>query len=763
MVTNLSARVCLIVLLAFAVLPSFGANLPPGFQKTPLATGNALPGVASISWGPDNKLWIAQVNAGMRIWIYEGPGPVSPPPITNVLTLPGNPSGAGERGIHTIHVDPNYSQNSYVWIFYSMLEEDPVFNRLSRWSFDGVQLGNELPVWESGPLDTQIHNGGCLAFGQDGTIFLGVGDDGDFTVGQDPFSHHGKILHMNPDGSPAADNPFLDGTAGDPLVWALGVRNPFRCNMQPGLDNLWIADVGAGTWEEISLGIAGANFGWGAGIEGPEPAAVPGMTYPFYAYNHNGSGAAIIGGDHAPSNFAPELEGDYFFGDFVDGEIYRMDLDEHGDHHHGVDVWATDMGALTDFEFGPDGDLYYSPRGVGDTGVGRISWVGGSNQQPTAVATVTPDSGPAPLMVTLDGTDSFDPDEDPLNYLWDLGDTNSSTNATTVYSYPQGAYTALLTVDDGEGLSDSTQPLLIVSGNEKPTPTITAPSPTLTYNAGDTIAFSGTGTDPEEGAIPCSQFGWKVDFHHNDHTHPHYGPAAGSCADSFSTPTAGETSANVWYRIYLSVSDTGAPIGPAGTLTGETFVEVYPNTSLMTFETAPHPDLELRLDTAPFTAPMTIEGVVNFNRTIGASDGQLHDDGHTYTWVSWSDGGDKTHPIVTPAVDTTYTANFVCDVIVPVPNLRLDHDGGSETLTLAWDPIVDSCHTSGSPLYQVYAASTPVPSTLPGSFPDDPTFTLLGGTDLPGFSYVADPDDKFFLVVGMGTDGEPGDSGHYDD
>ena len=173
------------------------------------------------------------------------------------------------------------------------------------------------------------------------------------------------------DGSPAPDNISPGGTTAHPLVWATGLRNPFRCNMQPGLDNLFIGDVGWFTWEELDLGIPGANYGW-ADIEGPDPPGQPGYTYPIYSYNHDGSGAAIIAGDHAEEqDFADPsashdnpYEGNYFFVEWTKKELWRLEFDQNNNVVNAELFGSNLTGLINDLEFGPDGSLYLAGYSV---------------------------------------------------------------------------------------------------------------------------------------------------------------------------------------------------------------------------------------------------------------------------------------------------------------------------------------------------------------------------------------------------------------
>ena len=173
----------------------------------------------------------------------------------------------------------------------------------------------------------------------------------------------------------------------------------------------------------------------------------------------------MIGGDHADvGDFDVTYEGDYFFADFGTDVIYRMVLDE-ANLPLAVTPFATETSGPVYMSFGPDGALYYAAIKVGQ--VRKIEFVGGANTQPVAVATATPDNGPAPLMVQFDGSDSGDGDGDSLSYLWDLDDGGqTSTLESPIHTYTMGVYGPTLTVDDGNGGLNSAPQVRIVSGRE---------------------------------------------------------------------------------------------------------------------------------------------------------------------------------------------------------------------------------------------------------------------------------------------------------
>src|SRR5262249_7650942 len=166
---------------------------------------------------------------------------------------------------------------------------------------------------------------------------------------------------------------------------------------------------------------------------------------------------------------------------------------------------------------------------------------------------------------------------------------------------------------------------------------------------GQVIHFDGSASDAEDPSIPASHFTWQVDFQHDAHVHPFIAPFSGVSSGDFTIPTTGETSANVWYRIILKVTDSSG-------LSQTTFRDILPETSQITL-TSNVPGLQVTLDGQPVSTPFTVTGVVGITRTLGVISPQLFS-GDYYAFTSWSDAGAATHDISTLASDTTYTANF---------------------------------------------------------------------------------------------------------
>ena len=190
------------------------------------------------------------------------------------------------------------------------------------------------------------HNGGELAFGPDGFLYLGLGDGG---AAGDPernalalASRLGKILRIDPRQSGdkpftvPADNPFVDVEGADPTIWALGLRNPWKFSFDAPTGDLWIADVGQGDLEEINYAPAidgqgagrGLSFGWSA-FEGTAPfngdQDPDGHTPPIVEYSHDDGNCSVSGGAVYRGDAISDLQGWFVYGDFCSGQIWGYD------------------------------------------------------------------------------------------------------------------------------------------------------------------------------------------------------------------------------------------------------------------------------------------------------------------------------------------------------------------------------------------------------------------------------------------------------
>jgi glucose/arabinose dehydrogenase len=611
------------------------AAVPSGFTDTLVAGGLASPTAMAVA--PDGRIFVTE--QGGRVRVIQGGALLATP----FVTVPVD--SQGERGLLGLTFDPAFGTNNFVYVYYTATTPN-VHNRLSRFTASGnvAVSGSERILLELDPLSGATnHNGGAIHFGADGKLYVAVGDNANGDNAQSLGNLLGKMLRINSDGTIPV-NPFDASTTGkNKAIWAIGLRNPFTFSVHRTTGRIFINDVGAGTWEEINDGIAGSNYGWPT-TEGP--TTDPRFRTPVFAYTHAASGGcAITGGtfyDAATPSFPSAYVNTYLYGDYCGGFIRRFDPATSADS-----AFATGLSAPVDLALAADGSLYYLARGAGS--VRRIAFTGSGapviSTQP-ADQTVT-EGQRATFSVVATGTA-------PLTYQWQRGGVDIAGATSSSYTTPptvladNGAQFRVR-VSNSAGSVLSNAATLTVTANRAPTGVITAPAAGTTYAAGTTISYAGTGTDPEDGTLPASAFTWRVDFHHADHLHPFIPPTTGSRTGSFTIPNTGETATNVWYRITLTVRDSGG-------LTHTTFRDLQPRVATLRVETVPTA-LRVALDGQPRTAPFTFASVVGMRRTLGAITPQS-----TFTgrWVfsSWSDGGAASHVIVTPATATTYRATY---------------------------------------------------------------------------------------------------------
>jgi len=222
------------------------------------------------------------------------------------------------------------------------------------------------------------HNGGHLAFGPDGLLYLGLGDGGSggdpLGAGQDRGQLLGSILRIDPngvDGSAYAipdDNPFVDEEGARPEVWLKGVRNPWRFSFDRATGDLWVGDVGQGEIEEIDVLPAdadglnagrGANLGWNA-MEGDQPyedgVEPDDHSPPVFTYPHGEAGCSVTGGYRYRGTAIPELFGAYLYADYCAGELRALAVPE-GEVVDDATI-ADPVEAPVAFAQDPTGELY---------------------------------------------------------------------------------------------------------------------------------------------------------------------------------------------------------------------------------------------------------------------------------------------------------------------------------------------------------------------------------------------------------------------
>jgi glucose/arabinose dehydrogenase len=341
--------------------------------------------------GLDSPVFVTSANDGTgRLFVVEQTGKIRVIKngvllATPFLDISALVSGATEQGLLGLAFHPNFKTDGRFYVDYTDRSGNTavVQYRVSPKPDQAMHSSARRIISVAQPFDN--HNGGMLAFGPDGDLYIGLGDGGS---SGDPGNRAqnlnvllGKILRINVNGSVGArhylipsSNPFV-GRTGRDEIWSYGLRNPWRFSFDKLTGDLWIGDVGQNRYEEVDRAKVnssstsrgrGANFGWRQ-LEGShcfQPAtgcSRSGKVIPAIEYNHDGGNCSVTGGYVYRGSLVPALAGKYVFGDFCSGKIWTFPIGA---------SWPVTASLLMDTDlsissFGQDqaGGLYVVDRG----------------------------------------------------------------------------------------------------------------------------------------------------------------------------------------------------------------------------------------------------------------------------------------------------------------------------------------------------------------------------------------------------------------
>jgi glucose/arabinose dehydrogenase len=321
-------------------------TISPSAQQTQPAAGEIqlepfAEGLGSLTFATHagdglGLLYVVEQRGVIRI--VDSDGSVRDEPF---LDISDRVSSDGEHGLLGLAFHPDYSANGRLFVDYTDTEgagntHVAEFARSGEAAADPASERDLLTIEQ--PFAN--HNGGMLAFGPDGYLYVSTGDGGSAGDprgnGQNRSTLLGAILRIDVDAEGDApygvppDNPFVDQADAAPEIWHYGLRNPWRFSFDRQTDALFIGDVGQGTWEEIDVAAAGEggiNFGWNL-MEGPVCFSArcdeTGLTVPVASYRHD-NGCTVVGGYVYRGASFPELAGRYLLVDYCSGNLWTLD------------------------------------------------------------------------------------------------------------------------------------------------------------------------------------------------------------------------------------------------------------------------------------------------------------------------------------------------------------------------------------------------------------------------------------------------------
>lgn len=337
-------------------------------KLTPVMTDFSVP-IAIASCG-DDRIFIVEKRGVIKIGYPDGTVLAEP-----FLDIRDRVISGGERGLLGLAFPPDYKETGSFYVNYTGLPELTTVVSRFRVGPDSNKAIAQLEtilLEESQPFNN--HNGGCIEFGHDGYLYIGMGDGGSSgdpnNYSQTPGSFLGKILRIDVNTLTGnynipVDNPFILQTEYRPEIWAMGVRNPWRFSFDPRNGDMWMADVGQNRWEEINFekaGEGGHNYGWRC-YEGYEPYNTSGCQdvfnykMPAAVYSHNGGNCSVTGGQVFVSDTMASLYGYYIYADYCTG-IFRgiKSLPEEG--FHDQLLFDAPFGGFTAFGYDQQRNIY---------------------------------------------------------------------------------------------------------------------------------------------------------------------------------------------------------------------------------------------------------------------------------------------------------------------------------------------------------------------------------------------------------------------
>lgn len=525
-------------------------TLPSGFNETTVA--GQLDQPTRMALAPDGRIFVAQ-QAGTVQVIQNGQK--APNPFLTVSTVAKN-----WGGLVGMTLDPNFSQNNYLYVFYTTKDSNGAVGRVSRFTAGTTQAepGSEKILLEIRGLKSNSKKapvGGALQFGNDGKLYIGVGDAGHKNKAKSLNSQFGKVLRINPDGTIPTDNPFVSNkNANAQTVWAAGLHDPIAVINDAKSGQIYINDEGRPKAQVIAAGVSKGYYGWPNKIKSSKTFQItsPLATVP------SGKKATVArqlsgGAFYRPTTatFPAGLVGDFFFADAKNDAIRVLD----GATTQVANFATNTADTPVDIQVANDGSLLYLARGNSSMSGTLNSIQFTVSDAPTVLLdpkNVTVAVGqPATFSAAISG-------KEPLTFQWQKngeaipGQTSSTLVLNSVATTDNNT-TYQLVATNANGTVTTNPATLTVTNEAPPSATILAPAVGTAARAGQSLAFSGYGQDNNGKNLPVSSLNWRVDLiNPGGSVSPILLSEPGVKNGSFVVPPGAVAGATV--RVYLTVS-----------------------------------------------------------------------------------------------------------------------------------------------------------------------------------------------------------------
>jgi len=703
----------LVLIILLSSMTEFTRGLPPGFISEIVSDIGAVSGTFATNPKTGEPLLLL-VSKNGRVRALEDPERSSKDRL--ILDLEDKICTNGERGLQNIAIHPNFIKNHFVYLFYTKFKEGCLedkteprenhpYNVVARFTMDQETLmldyDSREEIWRGWNLKGYaVHNGGAMAFGNDGKLYVTHGDAGVQDNAQTLRNVFGTLVRLNDDGSTPEDNPFTETNGYDAHdcretegkvpsnatsmavcseIYAFGFRNPFRIAIDSNEKEkvrFSIQDVGARTWEELSHGgtdYAGKNYGWklyeGTCLRHSSQECPisedPDILEPFYSYLHRSDGSGCVSGAaFVPKGIWPE-EYTFLFADFTYYELYSL-TEEPGNECRScmppiprfqnktffetirIPGEGKNQGRIVNMFFGPYKDtqaLYVITYGNIET-VHRIHYTGIHNDLPFVNFTVSKQDVDVNEKIQFDSSGSYDPEGEDVSFQWFFGDGTKSTESNPTHNYNgPGKYKVTLFV--GDVLNQMQQKSTTIFVGEPPEAEILSPAEADQFYVGQVIRLEGKANYLNGTAFNDSHLQWEVRKHHDDHYHPFLDLTFGNHIDLSPAPEPEDfyASTNSYLEVILYATDDNG-------LTRKICRNIQP---LL---------VDVRIDSNKIGLNIDVndERVSTSSNVVSWKDQHLYlkaRSDSSYRFVSWSDGvEEESRSVVVNSSDPIYTANF---------------------------------------------------------------------------------------------------------